>query len=295
MSGWLSWRGEIRSEHAVKCSKTCKLPTCFSARLCVACEVCGEKEFVGTCTAQRSIFLLTQWWAHDLIRRRAREKVSANLRTSVKSVNNVGIDLDVARAVRGVVTLAFRFLTSATVSCRRLAIASINCCCVSRLSRCLSSAVFAPAFVSTFTTGAVVFRNASIFMVGCADETPAFRGWVWSTSSNCGESNHKANEKCEHESAPLTLPGKARLSRAQALALRQAGTSCGCPTDPNLRPQACVAGVPAPSPPRARKVFVVCQPDEIHSEKLGTALCVHHSHNLAALVERGPRTGAGKI
>jgi hypothetical protein len=104
------------------------------------------------------------------MRRRARENVSANLRTSFKSVNNVGIDLDVARAVRGVVTLAFRFLTSATASCRRLAIASINCCCVSRLSRCLSSAVFAPAFVSTFETDAVVFRtNASIFMV-CAGE-----------------------------------------------------------------------------------------------------------------------------
>jgi hypothetical protein len=128
---------------------------------------------VSTRTAQRSILSLTQWRTHDLVCRRAREIVTnceRNLRTSVNPVKDVGIDLDVARAVREVVILAFRFLISATASCRRLVIASINCGCPSRLSRCLSSAVLAPAFVSTFMTDVVVFRtNPSIFM-GCTGE-----------------------------------------------------------------------------------------------------------------------------
>jgi hypothetical protein len=87
------------------------------------------------------------------MRRRARENVSASQRTSVKYVQDAGIDLDFARAVRGVVaegpscSLSFLFLTSTFGAGSKVA---LNC-------------------VFTFVTDAVLRINAGTFM-GCAGE-----------------------------------------------------------------------------------------------------------------------------
>ncbi len=114
--------------------------------------------FVGHAhITQSSVLSPTQWRTHGLMRRRARENVSASQRTSVKYVQDAGIDLDFARAVRGVVaegpscSLSFLFLTR------------------DRASTFGAGSKVALNFVFTFVTDAVLRINAGTFM-GCAGE-----------------------------------------------------------------------------------------------------------------------------